>query len=509
MNRTLRHHWLTIAAVVIVLIAALPVITYPFWRDHGAYANIAMNMLGGGTPYLDMWDVKPPAIYYLYAAAIQLFGATTQAIRSLDLWLLPFALFAVAFIAHRLRDRITGALAALLLGVFYFTETFASITQSDSLSLVPASLAAAAAFIAARAPAGSRRALIAGLVCGIMSGALLWFKPHYALIVMSFIVYLLVERRTFPLKEAAAFVAGGLIGGGFPLLVFATNGMLEQMLLISQGAATYGSQWREFFASLGHYFMFRWWHWGPLIVLAVLWLPLNAIDRQNRGGWWLIFLWLSGGLLFMLSQAKGFDTHWLPMLPPLAIIAADALVRLSRRISSTRSPALLTLAGIFFLGILISSTWARALPYLTGAEDQQTYYRRFTGGDVNAGDSLQMAQWLRERVLPGDTIYIWGYRTEVIFMANLRPATRFQMNTPLIIEGYPDAWRAENVDVLRAAMPPYAIVMQNDYRPWELGTDKDAHELLVEYEDLSNWYSEYYERVEQIGNFLIWQRKPS
>jgi hypothetical protein len=63
------------------------------------------------------------------------------------------------------------------------------------------------------------------------------------------------------------------------------------------------------------------------------------------------------------------------------------------------------------------------------------------------------------------------------------------------------------VDTLWAAMPPYVLVMQADYMPWVLATDKDSHTLLVEYQALSDWLAYNYARDTQIGDFLIWRRK--
>ena len=69
----------------------------------------------------------------------------------------------------------------------------------------------------------------------------------------------------------------------------------------------------------------------------------------------------------MLVQAKGYDYHWLPMLPPLALLAGDTLNRMvSAFMKQTRYAASLQgVLAIVLLGILVMGIWPKTLPYLT------------------------------------------------------------------------------------------------------------------------------------------------
>jgi len=70
-----------IAAWVVVIFACSQILMFPFGRDQGIFAVIADTILAGGMPYRDAWDVKPPAIFYLYALAQYLVGRRMVAIR--------------------------------------------------------------------------------------------------------------------------------------------------------------------------------------------------------------------------------------------------------------------------------------------------------------------------------------------------------------------------------------------------------------------------------------------
>lgn len=514
-----------LALLLIVVIAALPMLTYPLGRDQGMYANIARAILNGGTPFVDMWDIKPPIIYYIYALAIGLFGSGSEAVRALDLIAVPLTMIGIYWLGVRFgASRRVGLLAALSFAVFYFTETFASLSQNDSLVTLPMTWAVLAAVRAGDAPRASRESLLWALICGALAAVTLWFKHYYAIFALALVIEHLLRRlldssggvslwQRFPVRESLAFAAGGLPVGLLPLLYFMSSGIWREMLIVADGTAAYNQQaqasFSAFIGQLSTYVGFRWQHWSVLLIAAALWPFAPQVKRR---GWRVILLWLAATLAFVLVQAKGFDTHWIPMLPPLALMGAAALdgwiqTLTARRDMVRRGVYALVTAGLLL--ILVKDTWIRAWPYLTGQQNKVAYYQNFQGNDVKAWESARVINWLKRRTTPGDTIFIWGFRPEVAYLSGLRPATRYQAHFPLVASWWPPEWRQDNVDLLWAANPPYVLVMQADYMPWVTGRDEDSATLLTlpEHKPLEDWLIYHYTRVETIGDFIIWQRK--
>lgn len=516
--------------VLLILLAttllALPAITYPLGRDQGEFATIARGLLNGRVPYLELWNPKPPAVFYVYALAMSLFGQTEAALRSLDFAIVPLTAAALYLLGRRIAGRPTGLWAALIFPVFYFTETFWTLTQNDGIVLLPMTMAVLG-LVQAADPTDSPRALRWAFLTGVLAGIVFWFKYPFVLFTGLLVLGYLGLR--WPLNRAdlrpiLAFVIGLAALLLLPALALIGLGAWPEFIRSAQVTASYTAltfnpaDFRDLMTTaLG----FRWSHWGLLFILAGIGLvaaarikPQPGSPQSGRSSCPLAFvmLWLLFTIAIMLVQAKGYDYHWLPMLPPLALLAASALHQITRSIGNPRVQTAFRLgAAAVLLGILVVGIWPKTWRYLTGQEDRLTYASRFTAGaaeEFKADESLKVAALLRERVVPGDSLYIWGFRPEIYYLSRLNPATRFIFQFPLVGSWYPPEWRDQNVEVLWAALPPYVLVMQVDYMPWVTGSPEDSNTLLQEYTELNNWLLFNYERDTQIGNIFLWRRKP-
>lgn len=536
---TLRRHAAILIVIAAILLIAAPTVTYPLGRDQGEFATIGRGLLQGKTPYVDLWNPKPPAVFYVYAAAMMLFGQTAPALRAIDLILFPLIALTLHAIGTRFADRRVGVWAAALFGVFYFTETFWTLTQNDGIALLPMTLAMWCAIRAADVP---RRSWVWALISGVMLGWTFWFKYPFALMGLPVLVVYAVIRRSWDKTirswDIFAICVGGLltlVGGAAVMLSLGAWDALLESARLTSSYTTLTANLPDLLEAFRVALSYRWAQWGLLALLGVVGVIVTARRRVAR--WWAVIVWLVSGAAMMLVQAKGYDYHWLPMLAPLALLGAWGGTQILSVITKSAAPQTplpwerglppaavpprtlsvgrggevgfgwhwLPLAT--FLLIMAVVIGSQTLPYLTGQEDQATYYARFVGGEFRADESLQVVNVLRERVVPGDSLFIWGFRPEIYYLSGLNPATRFIFQFPLVAEWYPPEWRDQTAEILWAALPPYVIVAQVDYMPWVTGSEDDSNTLLQAYPDLNDWLIYNYERDSQIGNLFLWRRK--
>ncbi|RMG71164.1 MAG: hypothetical protein D6711_15720, partial [Chloroflexi bacterium] len=196
----------------LTLLAALPILTYPLGRDQGEFATIGQGILDGRIPYSDLWNPKPPAVFYVYASFIRLFGVSSVTIRLIDLTLFTILALLIYWVMARLKGVRTAYIAVVMFAYTYFRESFWTLSQNDGIAILPMMAAVFTAFKAYQA--GWQWALLSGM----MSAVVLWFKYPFIYFVIALIlgyVYLTWGDWRKIWHDALAFALGGvLVGGG-------------------------------------------------------------------------------------------------------------------------------------------------------------------------------------------------------------------------------------------------------------------------------------------------------
>ncbi len=150
-------------------------------RDQGIYSLVADGLLRGDAPYRDVWDFKPPGIYFVYALARSLFGSGFYAIRILEGLGLVSLFFAYAIFSERhVASRRAGILGAMLAILAYVPLGFWHTAQPEGFGAVALAWALVCATYEPRPRAGRsgevrRFAAWAGAAALYASAALL--KP--------------------------------------------------------------------------------------------------------------------------------------------------------------------------------------------------------------------------------------------------------------------------------------------------------------------------------------------
>ena len=110
---------LVLLAAVTSLICLALITSFPWGRDQSIYALIGHGMLQHQTPYLDLWDFKPPGIFFVYAAAEAWFGQSMAAIRWLEVSGLGVSILCLVVLSRRFQG---SSLAGWCAAAFFTLE---------------------------------------------------------------------------------------------------------------------------------------------------------------------------------------------------------------------------------------------------------------------------------------------------------------------------------------------------------------------------------------------------
>ncbi len=441
------------------------------WADEDYHLAGAIQVLHGKIPYRDFWYDKPP----LNLAPYLLFGAHTGVLLRLagSLFVALCCALAYRFAADLWSPR-EGFIAASALAfslIFYLPSANLPL-EPDTLAIAPH---LAAVYLAWR-----KKPLAAGIVAGC--------------------AFLLNARALFILAACALF--GGLtwLTAGFlalnlaaALWLAANHALSDYWAQVWRWGVRYvaapapGVGWESAVRSL-----MDWTGFHAALCIGAAWFFSRAGLRERNGLAARLLAWL----LISLAGA-GLGLRFAPrymnqLLPVLAIVAGRGLAELFGAGGKLRAA---TVTRVLIAAALIVAIVRFGPAYVRLAHDDLAG-RGHAWKDVAMDQESRAAARIVEAAAhPGDTIFIWGYRPNVIAYTRLPVAGMFWDSQPL--DGVPAdrhlgssvpvsaAWARENRrEFVQAPAPVFVVDGLSRYNP---------HLDIRSFAELADWMRRYCE----------------
>lgn len=332
----------------------------PLQTDTGMWAYIGSRILDGALPYRDLWESKPPGIYYTFAAVEWIFGVGGhQALLWLDA-ALSLAVFALTYaVARRFASRVSAAVAVLLLSFVFCHRVLAD--WGDNVEKFVALFEMAACILVLHAT-GRPKASWAWLAAGISCGLAALFKQTGVLFLATILAAVLLgwmrnRKATGSVARPAALLAAGALIPWLAVLGYmSTVGMLggfwHQVVcydLVRVGSSNVersrlleSSHWSHVAGTLKLAAALL----APAIVAACCWLrrrqhhdrlthatPAQASDPSLPG--WIVAYPLLVIAMFLIAP-YGYGHYLLQAAPPAAVLTAWVLDRRTPRTRRSR-----------------------------------------------------------------------------------------------------------------------------------------------------------------------------
>ncbi len=313
------------AAIMAGLIGCAVLVRLPFLSDAGAdesfYLVVARQWLEGMPPYANAFDVKPPLLFALMAAAETLFGPSLLAAKALTMAAVSATACALYLFGRRFIGELSGVAAAL----FYIA---ASLTLSGTFSPAELIMAPFIAFgmlagFAAIAPERPRLWLAAG--AGVLFGAAACVKQTAIFEALPLTAFLVLRRPPGDGRKAlCAFASGCLVvPAGFALLFLSEghfNALFRDVVISAVGRM--GAQyvpWSAVVMRFGIELLLV----APLVILgAAAWSFRGAFRAGTaRSALGLLAAWAAGALGGVLAGRAMCDFYMLAALPPFCLLS--------------------------------------------------------------------------------------------------------------------------------------------------------------------------------------------
>jgi hypothetical protein len=337
----------------------------------------------------------------------------------------------------------------------------------------------------------TRLSTISGVASGVLIGFCALIKPTYLLFFALPLLDGLCHARVEGIGRAVRFWLASGVGLVVPIALcigwFAYRGALDDWIAvhlhwIPSSYADVEAAW----LNRGQYLLafLTTERFAPAVPLAIggLWL----VRRQSGRDVVMLVAWLLAAAFGVLVQGHFFPYHWLPIYPPLALLAGiglDALWTWVTDSGAGRSSSLaiaerpsrdlpvatsiaVALATVVLLGAMTAPflhVYRLSSAVVTG---EFSDYERIEFGPFahRGGVFPELVEYLRARTGPGDPILVWGSAAGVNYLSDRPAVGPFGFIQPLVDP--PDTelrrrYRDGFVNRLTSAPPRYIVALNS------------------------------------------------
>jgi hypothetical protein len=444
-SRALRSRAFTALEVLLVLCVVLAMLlpyspanqVFPS-RDSGVFLYTGWRILNGEIPYHDVWDHKPPVIFYLDALGLSLGG--TWGVWSLEVISLGIAAGIGYFLYKRMFGLFTATLILFLwLFSLYYVIAGGNLTTEYTL---PLQFALLLLFYDAES---RQRFGWRGFLIGALTGLAFFTRQNAIGISLAIGLYLIATRfwarqpRRL-LAELGPILAGGLMVTVFVVGYFALKGALADFWdsafvynFVYISDRSIHDRFQALIAGLIQLqrvglTQLAFLGWGATLILLLF--NKGRFDSAARSLLWMMVIALPLELMLVSIGGRARTPYFLALLPVFSIFAGiifylvfDQLAQASEAQPGwpAAAGAALTILTVLVLGLIFQGDYAKIV---------QNY--------ASSKESLPMVAYIQKNSGPNDTVLMWGAETADNFVARRKSPTRFVYQYPLIKAGYSD-----------------------------------------------------------------------
>lgn len=431
--------WVWGAILIIILLTALiriHLLQVPLERDEGEYAYAGQLILQGILPYTEVYNMKMPGIYAVYALILAIFGQTHTGIH-LGLLLVNTATIILVFLlGKRLFDPLTGVVAGASFAVLSLSQSVQGVfANTEHFVVLPA---VGGIVLLLRAIDDNRMKPL--FLSGLLLGLAFMMKQHGAFFIAFSGIYLLysqLSRRQVDWSDCVLkfilFSIGVVIPFGLTCLVFLITGFFDKFWFWT---FVYAREYASIVPfSLGLPILI----YGILNILIssfLIWVLAGiglASTIWNKRFRSLRFFIITFFIFSFLSVCIGFyfrPHYFVLLLPAIALLTGVGISSILGLFSETKS---LTLKrGILILLVVIPLTFSiyrerKFLFQMNSNEASRSIY-----GVNPFPESLMIAEYIKKNTSRNDRIAVIGSEPQIYFYSQRRSATGYIYTYPLM-----------------------------------------------------------------------------
>ncbi len=406
-------------------------------RDPGVFLYMGWRILDGDLPYRDVWDHKPPTIFYLNAFGLWIAHGSRWGV-----WGIEFlSLYIAACLGLHILKRVFGTASSIISTYLWVLTLIFVILGGNFTTEYTLPLQFVALWLADQALKSPKVTFWKWFALGLSGGVAFFTKQTAIGIWISIALFLVFSQfSSYPQRTLiilGIFSAGFLtvclgwaiffaLQGGLWEFWDATfrfnffyarevSGLKARVNPILMGIRPLTTTGLFQLAEIGYILAFLFWKykrehfasWSPLLPVSLIDMPLE-----------LLLISLSGRM---------YAHYYMSLLPVLAVLATLTFWMIFSSWSLQKMPS--AASSLLTLGFLLAFSWASFRPY----RDTITSFRNMNGYPVGFESVIHK---IESETTKNDKVLLWGAETSINYLSGRLSPTRFVYQYPLYTKGY-------------------------------------------------------------------------
>jgi Dolichyl-phosphate-mannose-protein mannosyltransferase len=457
-----RSFWFLLFSSFFFFLLRLPSLFEPYWYgDEGIYQVLGMAMNRGRLLYRDIWDNKPPLLYFVYS----LFNSDQFYVRLLSLITGVLSLLAFYYLSKKLFKKahivyLVTAIYGLLLGLPVLEG---NIANAENFMLLPTILAAILIFKFAESKIQNTKYKIQFIAGFLLSVAFL-FKIVAVFDFAAFFVFIVLSDETFYLKKLLNLKSLlSEIKKVLPFtLSFITPIFLTAIFFLLNGSISYFLK-ATFFANVGYVgygnkliipqgFLIL-----KLALLGLFCLYLYAKRKSMDKTSLFIWGWFAFSLFNAFFSQRPYTHYLLNLLPAfvllLGLIFYDRKLRLFSFLVAVIS--LFLVLKNFWIYSKTFSYYGNFVSFVAGTKSVSDYQGFF---DKGTPVTYEVATYINANSTKQDSIFLWGNNAMLYKLTDKLPPGKYAVayHITSYSDGVPNTKSA-----IALKKPKFIVIMPN------------------------------------------------
>jgi 4-amino-4-deoxy-L-arabinose transferase-like glycosyltransferase len=473
--------------LVFISILRLSFLDFGLDRDEGAYTLLGEVLRNGGIMYVDGYEMKPPALFYLYALINSVFGYTIEGLHTSVLVFNFLSALGIYFLIKKWINNWSAAITGICFSIFAFNPIisgFAGVAEHYmNFILIAAAIVIQKGILNKRLWLVGLAGMLFTLNVGIkQNGIFFWLIP-----VILLPLYSLVKRKEARdyLKLLGYFLMGSAAMTILLFLPVFIQGSFNDFWywVVKYPKETYTSsvsivKGYEFFKEYlikNTFFMRILWILGLLGSLAY------AVFYRNKTGLTIIILSLVIGSILSIAPGLRFYGHYWLLLAPVLAIGNGLMCELLYKLIKQKAKRRMIIIPVLLYAIIISSGLYNKSAMVFNPKEIQIL--RMVYGDNPFTELRMLSEHFKKIIAKNDKVAVLGGEPQVYNYLNKPSISRHIFMTNLVNSHERQAdLKKEFIRDVETARPEYIYFIFHPYS-WVMTEGKD--------QSIYNWAYSY------------------